>query len=93
MRDPSGTKEKVSAELSDRSNVHILAGDLTNFDSLKVGRPIDTTGDRSNNLLTHSSLQTAADDTAAITGGSLDYLIANAAIMTPLDEYSPIGDM
>ncbi|RYP37875.1 hypothetical protein DL767_002747 [Monosporascus sp. MG133] len=70
-RDPSSAKEKVSAELPDRSNVHILAGDLTNYDSLK----------------------TAADETSAITGGSLDYLIANAAIMTPVDAYSPIGEI
>ncbi|RYP20558.1 hypothetical protein DL765_002715 [Monosporascus sp. GIB2] len=70
-RDPSSAKEKVSAELSDRSNVHILAGDLTNYDSLK----------------------TAADETSAIAGGSLDYLIANAAIMTPVDEFSPIGEI
>ncbi|RYP70038.1 hypothetical protein DL771_005729 [Monosporascus sp. 5C6A] len=70
-RNPSSAKEKVSAELPDRSNVHILAGDLTNYDSLK----------------------TAAEETSAITGGSLDYLIANAAIMIPVDEYSAIGEI
>ncbi|KAH6646627.1 hypothetical protein BKA67DRAFT_594956 [Truncatella angustata] len=71
VRNPSSTKEKVSAELSDRSNIHIIAGDLTNYDSLK----------------------TAADETSAITGGSLDYLVANAAIISQVDGFSPIGQI
>lgn len=34
--------------------------------------------------------QKAADDTAAITGGHLDYLIANAAYVTNFDSFDPI---
>ncbi|KAI1387865.1 uncharacterized protein F4822DRAFT_294412 [Hypoxylon trugodes] len=71
VRDPASAKEKVSAELPDRSNIHILAGDLTNYDSLK----------------------TAAAETSAITGGSLDYLIANAAFMSTVDGFSAIGEI
>lgn len=71
VRDPAGTKQKVAAELPDRSNIHILAGDLTDYDSLK----------------------SAAAETSAITGGSLDYLIANAALMTAVDGFCGIGDM
>ena len=71
MRDPAGTKKKVSAELPDRSNIHILHGDLTDYDSLK----------------------SAAAETAAITGGSLDYLIANAGLVSGAAGYCPIGEM
>ena len=71
MRDPAGTKKKVTAELPGRSNIHILAGDLTDYDSLK----------------------SAADETSAITGGGLDYLIANAAFMTSVDGFCAIGEM
>lgn len=35
VRDKAGTEKKVAAELGDRSNVHILHGDLTNYASLK----------------------------------------------------------
>lgn len=61
----------MAAELPGRSNIHILAGDLTNYESLK----------------------TAAASTSAITGGSLDYLIANAAFMTNVDGFCAIGEI
>ncbi|PMD32214.1 putative short chain dehydrogenase [Hyaloscypha variabilis F] len=35
VRDKSATEKKVAAELGDRSNVHILHGDLTSYASLK----------------------------------------------------------
>jgi hypothetical protein len=38
-----------------------------------------------------ASFQKAAADTAAITGGKLDYIIANAALVTLWDTYGPIS--
>ncbi|KAL8858282.1 MAG: hypothetical protein Q9178_005145 [Gyalolechia marmorata] len=35
VRDKAGTEKKVAAKLGDRSNVHILHGDLSSYDSLK----------------------------------------------------------
>ncbi|KAL8917622.1 MAG: hypothetical protein Q9172_005763 [Xanthocarpia lactea] len=35
VRDKAATEKRVVAELGDRSNVHILHGDLTSYDSLK----------------------------------------------------------
>jgi len=35
VRDKASTEKKVAAELGDRSNVHILHADLTNYASLK----------------------------------------------------------
>ncbi|KAI1371318.1 NAD(P)-binding protein [Hypoxylon crocopeplum] len=61
VRDKAGTEKKVAAEIG-RSNIHILKGDLTNYESLK----------------------TAAEETSKITGGSLDYLIANGAVVSAL---------
>ncbi|KAA8642704.1 hypothetical protein EYZ11_012319 [Aspergillus tanneri] len=39
----------------------------------------------------YGSLQSAVADTAKITGGRLDYLIANAGIVPQFDAYDPIG--
>ncbi|KAI1748626.1 hypothetical protein F4782DRAFT_542673 [Xylaria castorea] len=39
----------------------------------------------------YDELKTAAADTAAVTGGSLDYLIANAAYLTEIGTYDDIG--
>ncbi|KAI9036248.1 NAD(P)-binding protein [Aspergillus affinis] len=42
-------------------------------------------------LLDYSSLQSASHETAKITGGGLDYLIANGALLSQFDTYDPIG--
>ncbi|OAX79764.1 hypothetical protein ACJ72_05918 [Emergomyces africanus] len=42
-------------------------------------------------LTNYDTLQAAAADTAKITGGSLDYLIANAALISRYDAFDPIG--
>ncbi|OIW26876.1 NAD(P)-binding protein [Coniochaeta ligniaria NRRL 30616] len=41
----------------------------------------------------YNDLQNAAAHTANITGGSLDYIIANAAFLTQFDAYDPIGKL
>ncbi|KAI0471373.1 hypothetical protein F4859DRAFT_515588 [Xylaria cf. heliscus] len=69
VRDKSATEKRVKEELGGRTNIHILHGDLTNYESL----------------------QKAVADTARITGGSLDYLIANASHISYWDSYDPIG--
>ncbi|KAI3324038.1 NAD(P)-binding protein [Xylariaceae sp. AK1471] len=68
VRNVASTEEKVSAELAGRSNIHILAGDLTN----------------------HEGLKAAAEQVSAITGGKLDYLIANAAYIPTVDGYCAV---
>ncbi|KAH8431021.1 SDR family oxidoreductase [Aspergillus melleus] len=69
VRDQAATEKRVSKDLSGRSNLHILKGDLVDY----------------------SSLQAASQDTARITGGGLDYLIANGGLMSQFDSYDPIG--
>ncbi|GAP92127.2 putative short chain dehydrogenase [Rosellinia necatrix] len=69
VRDSPATQKKVQEELGGRANIHILHGDLDNYESL----------------------QKAAEDAASITGGSLDYLIANASRISYWDSYDPIG--
>ncbi|KAF2443740.1 NAD(P)-binding protein [Karstenula rhodostoma CBS 690.94] len=41
----------------------------------------------------YAGLQKAALETAKITGGSLDYIIANAGLVAPFDQYDGIGDL
>lgn len=64
VRDKEATDKKVAAELG-RSNIHIIQGDVTDYNSLKV----------------------AAEETAKITGGGLDYLIANGARVATYSGY------
>ncbi|KAI4861822.1 hypothetical protein F4820DRAFT_451600 [Hypoxylon rubiginosum] len=42
-------------------------------------------------ILDYDALKGAVEDTAKITGGSLDYLIANAGYVSQFDAYDPIG--
>jgi hypothetical protein len=42
-------------------------------------------------ITNYASLQKAVQETAAITGGSLDYVIANAASLAKWSAYKPIG--
>ncbi|RYP50201.1 hypothetical protein DL768_004222 [Monosporascus sp. mg162] len=44
-------------------------------------------------LVSYESLKKAAEDTSKITGGSLDYLIANAAIMSSFSEFSDVDEL
>ncbi|PKS11608.1 hypothetical protein jhhlp_001758 [Lomentospora prolificans] len=60
VRNKVGTEKRVSEELSDRKNIHVVEADLTNYESIKK----------------------SADQVSTITGGSLDYLIANAGFVT-----------
>jgi NAD(P)-dependent dehydrogenase (short-subunit alcohol dehydrogenase family) len=57
VRNIADTESKIAAW--DRNNIHLVQGDLSNYNSLK----------------------SAVDATAKITGGSLDYLIANAGLV------------
>ncbi|XXH01302.1 hypothetical protein Hte_007658 [Hypoxylon texense] len=70
VRDKASTEKKVAAEIG-RSNIHILHGDLVDYESLKK----------------------AAEDTSKITGGKLDYLIANAAFLTRYSGFKTFGEM
>lgn len=48
VRDKAGTEKKIAAELGDRSNIHVLHGDLIDYASLKqaAAETADIVGDR-----------------------------------------------
>jgi NAD(P)-dependent dehydrogenase (short-subunit alcohol dehydrogenase family) len=71
VRNKLAMEKRVTKELQGRSNIYVLYGDLTSY----------------------QSLQAAATDTKQITGGALDYLIANAAFLSTWDQFDPIGDL
>ena len=85
----TATEAKVSEELKGRTNVHILVGDLRSYTSLQVSRRLIAVSVDSRVLT--ASFQIAAAETAKITGGSLDYLIANAGLMSLVERFVPIG--
>ncbi|AEO64646.1 9b57afb8-39aa-4e7c-bb15-a362969ded22 [Thermothielavioides terrestris] len=73
VRNKPATDKKVSedADLKDRTNIHILEADCTDYNALKA----------------------AAEATAKITGGTLDYLIGNAGLVSKFDAFDPIGEL
>ncbi|KAJ4347954.1 uncharacterized protein N0V89_009326 [Didymosphaeria variabile] len=73
VRNKQATEKKVSEDpdLRGRTNIHIIAADVTDY----------------------NALQKAVSETTKITGGALDYLIANAGLITPFDQYDGIGDL
>jgi len=70
VRDVKSTEAKVKAEIN-RSNVHIIQGDLDSYESLKK----------------------ASEATTRITGGSLDYLIANGARLSEGSAWVGFGEL
>jgi len=73
VRNKAATEKKVAEELSDRKNVHVVQGDLTNYAELKA----------------------SVEETSKITGGSLDYIIANAGYvsqLSQLEHFSVLGE-
>ncbi|KAI0377196.1 NAD(P)-binding protein [Hypomontagnella monticulosa] len=70
VRNTAATEKKVSDEIN-RPNVHIVHGDLADYESLKK----------------------AAESTSKITGGKVDYLVANGAFLSTYSSYKTFGDM
>jgi len=69
VRNKAATSAKVSEELPNRKNIHLVQGDMTDYASLKK----------------------AVDFTAEVTGGALDYVIANAGFISKWSAYDPLG--
>ncbi|RJE22141.1 Short chain dehydrogenase [Aspergillus sclerotialis] len=87
VRDKPATEKKVKDELHARSNIYILQADITSYSALQA-RHNQTPGSYSS---TNAPKQNAVAETAKITGGTLDYLIANAGLISHFDAYDPIG--
>jgi NAD(P)-dependent dehydrogenase (short-subunit alcohol dehydrogenase family) len=85
VRSKFSTEQKMKEELSERSNIHIVQADITDYAALQVSTP-NRRKDSANTLT-----QAAVAETANITGGGLDYLIANAGVVSHFDAYDPIG--
>ena len=90
VRNKESTKERVAAELPGRANIHVVQGDLTDYATLKVKYILSTFGIADGRKCSQLE-QSAAAETATITGGGLDYLIANAGFISSFDSYDPIG--
>jgi NADP-dependent 3-hydroxy acid dehydrogenase YdfG len=69
VRDKAKTETKISAELPNRKNIHILQGDMADYASLKK----------------------AVEETAVITGGAVDYVIANAGLISIWSAFLSLG--
>lgn len=87
VRNVQKVEAKVKAEIGS-SNVHIIHGDLDNYEVLKV----------SLKAYPHESVlanpeKEASEATAKITGGRLDYLIANGARLPEESGFVGFGEL
>lgn len=89
MRDVKSVETKAAAEI-DRSNVHIIHGDLDSYDILKVDSFVLPVCVR---VGANQGPQKASEETARITGGGLDYLIANGAYLHESSGLLSFGDL
>ena len=73
-------------------NVSFLEADITDLDGLKVGVPMPyyKIAFLGRKLIVSKS---AATETARLTGGGLDYLINNAALISNTSRYRTLGDL
>ncbi|KAH7144322.1 hypothetical protein B0J13DRAFT_525705 [Dactylonectria estremocensis] len=71
VRNKTSTLESLDPELKQRTNLHILQADITDYDALKA----------------------SVDEVSEITGGSLDYLIANAAFVSLYSAWDTLGTL
>ena len=72
-----------------------MQADVTDYNALQVGSQLGLGPDPMSELSSGAEAvrQAAAAETAKITSGSLDYLIANAGLVTSFDAYDPIGTL
>ncbi|CAJ2507811.1 Uu.00g089970.m01.CDS01 [Anthostomella pinea] len=91
VRNKVATDDKVAAELPNRKNIHVVQGDMTDYASLKVGQ--NNSAHPIGSVPADTQAQKAVDETATITGGALDYVIANAAIIGSGSSFDPISVM
>lgn len=88
VRDQAATLAKVEAELASPSNVHILQADIADYASLKVcGSSFQP------RKIADKKLQSSVDKIADITGSKIDYIIANAALVSRWSAYKDIGSL
>lgn len=87
VRNVKSVEAKAKAEIN-RSNVHIVHGDLDSYEVLKV-----SLASYPQDILLVDLEKKASEATAEITGGSLDYLIANGARLPEGSSYVGFGEL
>ena len=90
MRNKIAAEKQLGAAVP--KNLHFLEADVTDLEALKVG--IRT----SNEVVAVCRcglivFKSAATETARLTGGGLDYLINNAALISSASSYRTLGDL
>ncbi|CAO2654859.1 Nn.00g115920.m01.CDS01 [Neocucurbitaria sp. VM-36] len=84
-------------QISSDTNNHVIG--LVRNKTATDKRVAEELGGRSNitileaDITNYDAVKKAAADTAAITGGSLDYIIGNAAYISTFDGYEPVGEL
>lgn len=85
VRDKAATQRKVSEELN-RPNIHIIEADLTDYDSLKVSRRCSLW-----EAINLYHTQKSVNEVSPIVNGTLDYVLANAGIISSWSAYDSLG--
>lgn len=79
----------MEQELGDRLNIHVVEADLTDYDALKVWFKQLPAITLKNRISITKNRQESADRVSTITGGKLDYLVANAGKVADWSSYLP----
>lgn len=90
VRNKAAAEKTFGADVP--KNLSFLQADITDLDALKVGIGI------ANEAVAHFGcglivIKSAATETAKLTGGGLDYLINNAALVSSTSRYRTLGDL
>lgn len=95
VRDKSATEKKVAAELGDRTNVHILTGDLASYESLKqaVAETSKIVGDRGIDYLVASGGYLPLFDAFSPIGDLADKVEELEKVLTDLNQTNIIGNI
>lgn len=90
VRNQAAAEKAFGADVP--KNLSFLQADITNLDALKVetGIPNVAVAQFGCGLIIFKS---AATKTAELTGGGLDYLINNAALVSSTSRYRTLGDL
>lgn len=87
VRNKQATDEKIEREIPGRSNLHMIQADVGDYDALKVRITAVLVLELNANVIEQASV----NEVSKITGGGLDYIIANAAFQDAWSAYEPLS--
>lgn len=93
VRDKATTDQRIETELGIPDNVHILEADMADYQALEVNHGKSPRLSLSLRYRANCGYKATVGQVTKITGGKLDFIIANAALVSTWSAYDGIGDL